>query len=467
MRWFCCLLSVVFVLFQGCDHTKPQTSPPVTFPAQGVGPIGKLPADGAPQRAIQNSFFDPNNYSGSDIERINAALNAAGHCSGTVRIGKRKPALQMTGTNTIATLEERDIWVIDSAILIPGNTHLIIDNTTIKLSNISRDNMIRSANCRKDCNTVPPLKNIRITGVGNAVLEGADIPRATGDAGKLLAKPGFTPKGRVTFGSDAGKAGEHQKGDWRNIGILLVKVNGFSIENLTIRDSHCWAISLESCTNGKVRDIQFDSRNGKEINGKWQLFRNQDGLDLRRGCRDILIENITGRSGDDLIALTAIPSKMRPAGTVNSTMMLGGDEKVSDGDVYNITIRNVRGYSAGGHHIIRFLNTLGVKMYNITLDGVIDTSPAGHTNCATVKIGDSNKNWGGPTPLGDTYGFHISNIHSRSKYAILVAGSLQDSAITNVVNSNPDNKEVVTCTSGKENMRNVHTSNLLNVSEKK
>ena len=49
-----------------------------------------------------------------------------------------------------------------------------------------------------------------------------------------------------------------------------------------------------NCTNGKVRDIQFDSRNGKEINGKWQLFRNQDGLDLRRGCRNILIENIKG-----------------------------------------------------------------------------------------------------------------------------------------------------------------------------
>ena len=458
MGWLCCLLSVVFVLFQGCDHRKPLTSPPAAFP--------ELPAVNAPQGGVQNCFFDPNNYSGSDTERINAALRAAGSCGGTVRIGKRKPALQMDGSNVIATLEERDIWVIDSAILIPGNTHLIIDNTTIKLSNICRDNMIRSANCRKDCNTVSPLKNIRITGVGNAVLEGADIPRATGDAGKLLAKPGFTPKGRVTFGSDAGKAGEHQKGDWRNIGILLVKVNGFSIENLTIRDSHCWAISLESCTNGKVRDIQFDSRNGKEINGKWQLFRNQDGLDLRRGCRDILIENITGRSGDDLIALTALPSKVRPAGVVNSTMMLGGDEKVSDGDICNITIRNVRGYCAGGHHIIRFLNTKGIKMYNIILDGVIDTSPAGHRNYATVKIGDKNRNWGGVTPLGDTYGFHISNIHSRSISAILIAGSLQDSTISNVINYNPATPDPVHCASGKQYLRNVHFSNLLNAVSK-
>ena len=473
MRWFYCLLSLVSVLFLGCDYMKPHTDDPITFPAQGIAMVEEVPPIAADVPAafgeapqVQNGVFDPNNYSGSDIERINAALKDAGTCGGTVRLGKRRPAVQMHGNYGISTMEERDIWVIDSAILIPGGVHLVIDNTTVKLSNICRDNMIRSANCGENCNTVAPLKNIRITGIGNAVLEGADIPRATGDGGKPLCKPGIVPPGPVTFGSDAGRSGTYQKGDWRNIGILLVKVSGFAIENLTIRDSHCWAISLEACTRGKVRDIVFASGNGKKVNGQWQLFRNQDGLDLRRGCRDILIENISGVTGDDLIALTAIPSKPRPAGSGNSTMILGGDEKVSDGDVCNIIIRNVRGYCAGGHHIVRFLNTRGVKMYNIILDGVIDTSPAGHLNRATVKIGDSNKNWGGPTPLGDTYGFHISNIHSRSKYAVLIAGSLQDSTITNVVNFNPADRDAIACTSGKENMRNVHVSNVLNVSGK-
>lgn len=151
MRRFCCLLSVVFVLFQGCNFMKPHTAHPVTSPAQGAAPVEKHPAVDALQSAVQNSFFDPNNYSGSDIERINAALKAAGNCGGTVRIGKRKPALQMAGGNGIATLEERDIWIIDSAILVPGNVHLIIDNPTVKLSNICRDNMIRSANCWENC----------------------------------------------------------------------------------------------------------------------------------------------------------------------------------------------------------------------------------------------------------------------------------------------------------------------------
>ena len=196
------------------------------------------------------------------------------------------------------------------------------------------------------------------------------------------------------------------------------------------------------------------------INGKWELFRNQDGLDLRRGCRNILIENITGNSGDDLIALTAIPTKPRPDGILESTAMLGGDEKISDGDVCNITIRNVRGYCAGGHHIVRFLNTKGVKLYNIILDGVIDTSPAGHQNKATVKIGDNNKSWGGVTPLGDTYAMQISNIYSYSKNPVLIAGSLQDSTITNVINHNPETTPVV-CQSGAKYVKNCVINNTL------
>ena len=469
MRWFYCLLSVVFVLFQGCDFMKPHTDHPIIYPAQGVAPVEELPAVDTPavlSAPVQNSVFDPNNYSGSDIERINAALKDAGSCGGTVRIGKRRPAIQFDGGNGISTMEERDIWVIDSAMQIPADVHLIIDNTTVKLSNICRDNMIRSANCGLNCKTVAPMKNIRITGIGNAVLEGADIPRSTGDGAKPLYKPGFVPEGPVSFGSDAGVAGTYQKGDWRNIGILLARVHDFTIENLTIRDSHCWAISLEQCTNGIVRNIEFDSDNGKVINGKKELFRNQDGLDLRRGCRNILIENITGHSGDDLIALTAIPTKPRPAGLIESTAILGGDEKISDGDVCNITIRNVRGYCAGGHHIVRFLNTKGVKLYNIILDGVIDASPAGHLNRATVKIGDNNKSWGGVTPLGDTFAIHISNIHSYSKSPVLIAGSLQDSTISNVVNHNPETTAVVRA-SGEQYVKNVVMSGLIDINGKR
>ena len=105
-------------------------------------------------------------------------------------------------------------------------------------------------------------------------------------------------------------AAESQTGDWRNIGILLAFVDNFSIENVAIKDSHGWAISLEHCAHGRLRDLDFASSGFKMIDGVRQKILNQDGLDLRLGCHDILIENITGYTGDDLVALTAIP---RPA----------------------------------------------------------------------------------------------------------------------------------------------------------
>ena len=119
--------------------------------------------------------------------------------------------------------ERREVWLLDSAILVRSNTTLELDNCRIKLSDRCRDNLIRSANCGLGITDIRPLQNIHIRGIGTVVLEGADHPRATGDSGKTL--------GQRTYGTDAGKDGESQTGDWRNIGILLAFVENFSIQN--------------------------------------------------------------------------------------------------------------------------------------------------------------------------------------------------------------------------------------------
>lgn len=398
--------------------------------------------------------IDPNENRGSDSERIQAAVEVAARNGGKLVIPARKPDGGAA----------RTYWLLDRAILLPGDFTLVIDNCTLKLSDCCRDNVIRSANCGVGISEVELLKNIHIIGVGNAVLEGADHPRATGDAAKLLRTriaPG--DQWSVTFGTDAGKDGEKQTSDWRSIGLLLGRVENFSIHNLLLRDQHSWAISLEYCAYGSIRDLRFDANNGKVIDGEFQTFLNQDGLDLRQGCHDITVENITGRSGDDLIALTAIPFQNGLAGELDSHMVCDIRPHGRTDDVYNIIIRNVRGYCAGGHHIVRFLNTLGIRMYNIILDGLIDTSPTdGIRDRAAVKIGDSNLAWGGATPLGDTYGFLISNIISRAQTPVLVGGSLCDSQISNIISYAADS-EAIACTSGAENMRNVLISNVQTV----
>ena len=134
-------------------------------------------------------FIDPNDFHGSDIEKINAAIQFSAGNGGVVRIPQRKAD----------ETSDRNYWLIDSAILLPANTTVILANCRIKLSNICRDNFFRSANCGIGIKEVEEISSIHITGIGSAVLEGADIPRATGDSGKTL--------GERTFGSDAGKEG--------------------------------------------------------------------------------------------------------------------------------------------------------------------------------------------------------------------------------------------------------------------
>ena len=374
------------------------------------------------QKEISMNYTDPNNYEGSDIERINAAVRDARMNGGIVRIFKRKPD----------KTSDRDFWLIDSAILLPENTTLYLMNCKIKLSDRARDNWIRSANCIIGNPEVKEISELHIIGEGSAVLEGADHPRATGDGGKTL--------GVQTYGTDAGKKNCSQKGDWRNIGILLARVKNFSIKNISLINSHAWAISLEACDTGIIRDLDFSSSEYVTIDGKKVKIANRDGLDLRKGCRNITIENITGNTGDDLIALTALGNRVRKSGLLRGTEFYGGSSEPGAKDLFNISIRNVRGYCAGGHHIIRLLNNSGIKLYNIQISNLLDTSPEGVHAQAAIKIGDQS--YGGSAPLGDTSDIQISTVHSKAHNAILLGGSLKNSMISDVFVSNPKGEAV-------------------------
>lgn len=383
----------------------------------------------------------PNEFEGTDVERINRAIEAAAKSGAKVVI----PRINGKGA------ERKEVWVLDSAILLRSDTTLELENCRLKLSDRCRDNFMRSANCGMGIGEIKPMRNIHIRGVGTAVLEGADRPRATGDSGKTL--------GKRTYGSDVGVAGESQTGDWRNIGILMAYVESFSIENLAMKDSHCWAISLERCSGGRLRDLTFESSGFKMIDGARRPILNQDGIDLRLGCHDILIENISGYTGDDLVALTAIPSDNRPAGSAGSTMVSDcKDRGEGRDDIRHVMIRNVRGYCRGGHHIVRLLNTSGVKMYDIVIDGLIDSSPAEVQCRAAVKIGDTAYG-GGIAPLGDTRRIIISNVISKSKHTVLIGGSLCDSIITNIIRRGADG-EAVTAASGAQHVRDVTIGNV-------
>lgn len=354
---------------------------------------------------------------------------------------------------------ERKYWLLDRAILLPENITIVIRNAVIKLSDKARDNFFRSANSGLGCSDPTPARNIHIKGEGNALLLGADHPRATGDGSKKLAVPcpyldedlckyaywisdeskaqgkaNWMEKHEYSYGTDAGKPGEPQMGDWRDVGVLLANVEGFSISGLTIKDSHGWAISCEACSQGRIEKIHFDATMSKMIDGMLHNMENQDGIDIRNGCHDIIISDITGHTGDDIVALTAIAdSEYIDGGSVGAHHVMHNDWSRRDKNIHNIIIKNVMGYSnlcCG----VRLL-ACETSIWNVVIDGIIDTAPDGITHGAMILLGELDSIYGRCLP-DSIKNISVSNVIAKGDDCVAVAGYVSDSCFTNIISKN-------------------------------
>ena len=124
-------------------------------------------------------MVNANEFKGNnDSEIINNAIKNR-HSDGIVIIPPREQEND----------KERKFWLLDSAILLPENTVVILQNCKIKLSDNCRDNFFRTANCGMGIEFCERISNVHIRGEGLCILEGADRPRATGDASKLIHAP--------------------------------------------------------------------------------------------------------------------------------------------------------------------------------------------------------------------------------------------------------------------------------------
>ena len=150
-------------------------------------------------------------------------------------------------------------------------------------------------------------KNINIIGIGDVYLKGANNPRSTGDSHRVQTldpeKEKKAGNWRVSYASDAGKEGLKQKGDWRNIMLLMGYVDGFKLKNVNIENAHAWAVSCERTINAEISIIRFKCPETQMVNGKEVFIANRDGIDLRHGCKNFRINDISGVTGDDFIAL--------------------------------------------------------------------------------------------------------------------------------------------------------------------
>ncbi len=314
-------------------------------------------------------------------------------------------------------------WTIEETILLPSDFTVILENCHLTMAPDTFCNMFRNANTVTEVGKTAAGedRNIRILGRGKAILDGGEYNGlCEGNSGK---------DGRPHISAN-------------NL-VLFSNVEGFVLENLQCRNQRWWALNFIACGHGRLSNIDFcsDDRqvrpDGTVVHGLTRdnyggvVIKNSDGIDLRAGCHDILIENITGFTEDDTVALT---------GLQGSTEALYGvpDKNTA---IRNIIIRNVQ--SAAYCSIVRLLNQSGVQLYNILIDGVMDTSadnPHMDRGIYAVRVGDNHMYGTRHSTPEETKNITIRNVYGRGTTVVQLAGS-----ITNLVTDNICTFDECTC----------------------
>lgn len=309
-------------------------------------------------------------------------------------------------------------WEIEDTILIPSGFTLILDNCYLKMADQTFCNMFANANCRTQAGrTIEGADHdIRIEGRGRVILDGGEYNGMSERTYNKIDGPHITA----------------------NCVLLFTNVDGFSVSNIHIRNQRYWAMAFYYCRNGRISNIDFradctyiDENNirrsglSRDKNVYAGIYvKNADGIDIRSGCHDIMIENITGFTEDDSIAVTGLK------GSGEKLYRVEGYES----DIYNIIIKNIMTSSLCAN--VRLLNQGGVKLYNVLVDTVVDTSK----DCPYLKRGSSGVRIGDRYMYGDrhatsneTYNITVRNVVSRAVTPINVVGEIKNITIDNVM----------------------------------
>lgn len=311
-------------------------------------------------KAQNKDYISPNDFkNGSQTTRIAAAIRYA---------EERDRKVVIPSLDNVANAK---VWKIDSAILLPSDFTLILDNCTLKLSDQCRDNFIRTANLSVGQSTIEAYRNVHIIGLGNVLLEGADHPRASGDCFKQVSTTNSTFN--YSYGTDEGKSGVNQFGGWLNHGINIVETAGFSIENITMRNYHGHGIVMARSSAGVMRGITFDACGYIYINGQKHLIKNQDGFGIRQGCHDILIEKCTGNTGDDFIMIGEYFNDDADfaTGRENTVSPCGDNYRGEEDDIYNIICRDLYNVNAFQWKLIKLMASGKQKLYNCIFSDIV------------------------------------------------------------------------------------------------
>ncbi len=300
-------------------------------------------------------------------------------------------------------------WEIEREVRLPANFTLILSDCHLRMADGTFCNMFVNEHHDTDLGKTAAGtdRNINILGRGTAILDGGAY---NGLCEKNHCKDGMPPI-------------------WKNNLLLFTNVDGFRVSGISCRNQRWWALNFVYCANGYLGDIDFCANdtaidaNGSEYHGikrsayKEVLVKNADGIDLRQGCHDIVIENITGFTEDDSVALTALNGSLEKS--------FGVEELPSD--LCRVEIKNIR--TAAFCTNVRLLNQGDIKLHDILIDGVYDMgleSPHMDHGLYAVRVGDTHLYGTRHATEDETYNITIKNVCGRGDYAISLAGAIKN-----------------------------------------
>ncbi|MBE7042059.1 MAG: hypothetical protein E7399_01000 [Ruminococcaceae bacterium] len=318
-----------------------------------------------------------------------------------------------TGANeiTIPKRNERtgkELWVIEDAILLPDDMKITVDGAHLMQADGVFCNMFVTENY--GTNNGKEQKNITITGKNGAILDGGTYNGLCEGNSNKNGMPHIS----------------------KNTMLLFYHATGVEVSSLKIINQRWWAITNIFVTHSKFSDLEFQADFSRvDENGVHHpdeqpqtyaevYVKNADGIDLRVGCHHIEIENISGFTEDDTVALTALK------GTLNWAPAIEG----LDLDIHHVTIRNVvsNPYCCAN---LRLLCAEGTKIYEVLAENIKDLRKEHTYSTASVKIGDMGYSTQYATPE-DVHHITVRNVDSRAPYGVMVSNGLGDSLIESV-----------------------------------
>ena len=336
------------------------------------------------QRALSPNI--PSLFGSDDSQTIQNAIAAA------EADGSRQIVIPRYNART-----DKNEWRIPTAILVPSNFTIILDNCYMVQETGIHDNMFTNANTRNRALVTTPegrQENISIFGRGNVILDGGVHNRRLEKTCRTLF-----PDGR---------------GMLPNTMFFWCNVTNLHVEDLHIENQRWWAMTHISCSQVFLKNLDFYAI---------PHVTNMDGIDLRIGCHDFTIENITGRTGDDTLALTALPQGFESRWLVQGT----------EPDIHDVRIRNMKS-DPYTQYVVRLLNQDGSQIYNLEMDTLMDVS-----DYATKKRSGSCLCIGSPyyfkerqVKLGELRNITARNITTRGADGVLLGGTAQNILLSNV-----------------------------------